>query len=188
MADKDPDLRSTIETRVQTLVTELEALDKKLPSQRKCAASINTAKKLFEDRHQTALETCQRAKAAHLERWTGKRMLTQRVREIMGVLDAAMEEELQYEDAHEQRNTQRVNIATQVHAILDARLLQAETVTEDALDAPQSQQTGSVQQSAEDAVEAATAAAMAAAENLARLRRENEEHLRQRQQDQLRME
>ena len=189
LAEKDPELNATITARVQSLAAELESLDKKLPSQRKFAASIATAKKEFEDKHQTAMETCQRAKAAHLERWTGRRLLTQRVREIMDVLDAEMEkEEIHYEDAHERRNAQRDSIAAQVHEILDARLLLVETTAEDAQEGTLASTMGTPHQNAGDGVEAAKTAAATAAASLAQLQQKHDEHLRQQRQDQLNME
>ena len=137
LAGKDPDLEATITARVQALTAELESLDKRLPSQRKCTASILAAKQAFGDKHEAALETCQRAKAAHLERWQGRRMLTQRVREVMDLLDAEMEkEELKYEDAHEARNSQRTEIAAQVNQLLGTRLDQAENAMNDEEIAP----------------------------------------------------
>ena len=139
LAGKDPELTASINTRILALTGELEALDKKLPSQRKCTASITDAKKDFNDRHAAALETCQRAKEAHLQRWTGRRQLTQKARELMDVLDAEMEkEELLYEDAHEARNTSREEIAAEVNRLLGLRLEQAEGDSEPAATAQDS--------------------------------------------------
>ena len=147
LAGKDPDLAKAIHARITTLTAELEAIDRKLPSQKKCAASITAAKKEFNDRHATALEACQRAKAAHVERRTGRRQLTQRAREVMDLLDAEMEkEEMQYEEAHGARNTRREEIALEVTTLLDSRLEQAEAEMETDAPTPAPQQTTAMMQ------------------------------------------